>query len=86
VIRPLIHTRERQLRDFSYAAGLPVINENCPACFEEPKERQHVKKLLGREEGLSPALYASLRTAMAPLMDDTLSRVLQAHSGGPLVR
>jgi tRNA(Ile)-lysidine synthase TilS/MesJ len=34
VIRPGIYCRERQLRDFSYAAGLPVINENCPACFE----------------------------------------------------
>ena len=49
VIRPGIYCRERQLRDFSYAAGLPVINENCPACFEVPKERHHIKKLLARE-------------------------------------
>eukprot|EP00976_Prorocentrum_cordatum_P065144 1177789-Prorocentrum_minimum.AAC.2 len=74
VIRPLVSTREVLTRDFSYAASLPVINENCPACFEAPKERQHVKKLLSKEESLSPVLYASLRSAMAPLMDETLSR------------
>jgi hypothetical protein len=39
VICPGISCRERQLRDFSYTAGLPVINEKCPACVEAPKER-----------------------------------------------
>lgn len=85
VIRPLIYARERLTRDFSYTANLPVITENCPACFEAPKERQHVKKLLAREESMAPVLYSSLRSAIAPLMDETLSRVVQAHSGGPMV-
>ena len=38
-----------QTKEFSYTARLPVINENCPACFEEPKERHRVKKMLSRE-------------------------------------
>ena len=37
VIRPLVYVREKSTRDFSQEAHLPVINENCPACFEEPK-------------------------------------------------
>lgn len=39
VIRPLVYVRERSTRDFSQEVRLPVINENCPACFEEPKVR-----------------------------------------------
>jgi tRNA(Ile)-lysidine synthase TilS/MesJ len=39
VIRPLVYVREKSTRDFSIDAHLPVINENCPACFEEPKVR-----------------------------------------------
>jgi hypothetical protein len=78
VIRPGIYCRERQLRDFSYAAGLPVINENCPACFEEPKERQHIKKLLSREEGIFPTLYPSLRKALLPLFDPAAMDLLSA--------
>lgn len=37
VIRPFIYVREAQTRDFSVGCRLPVINENCPACFEQPK-------------------------------------------------
>lgn len=37
VIRPLIYVRELMTRDFSQASQLPIINENCPACFEQPK-------------------------------------------------
>jgi tRNA 2-thiocytidine biosynthesis protein TtcA len=37
IIRPLAYARERQTKEFAYAAKLPVINENCPACFEQPK-------------------------------------------------
>ena len=37
VIRPLVYVREKSTRDFSQEVHLPVINENCPACFEEPK-------------------------------------------------
>lgn len=78
VIRPGIYCRERQLRDFSYAAGLPVINENCPACFEAPKERHHIKKLLAREEGVFPSLYPSLRKALIPLLDPVTMDLLAA--------
>ena len=78
VIRPGIYCRERQLRDFSYAAGLPVINENCPACFEAPKERHHIKKLLSREEGMFPTLYSSLRKALLPLLDPAATDLLAA--------
>lgn len=39
VIRPLIYVREKATREFSITAQLPIINENCPACFEQPKVR-----------------------------------------------
>ena len=76
VIRPAIYARERALRDFSYQAGLPVINENCPACFEQPKERHHIKKLLAREEGIFPSLYSCLRRALTPLLDPCATDLL----------
>jgi tRNA(Ile)-lysidine synthase TilS/MesJ len=78
VIRPGIYCRERALRDFAYAAGLPVINENCPACFEAPKERHHIKKLLAREEGVFPSLYPCLRNALTPLLDPAATDLLAA--------
>lgn len=37
VIRPLAYVREFATRDFSQQHSLPIINENCPACFEQPK-------------------------------------------------
>ena len=52
VIRPFIYIRESELTKFAVENNLPIINENCPACFEEPKERARMKKLLAREEGL----------------------------------
>ncbi|TDH72116.1 hypothetical protein CCR75_003669 [Bremia lactucae] len=70
VLRPLVYVREIELKKFAYDSRLPVINENCPACFEEPKERHRVKKMLGLEESLYPDMYNSLRRAMYPLMDD----------------
>jgi tRNA 2-thiocytidine biosynthesis protein TtcA len=38
VIRPFSYVRERLTREFSVTSNLPVITENCPACFEGPKE------------------------------------------------
>ena len=35
VIRPLVFAREAATRAFSVEAQLPIINENCPACFEQ---------------------------------------------------
>ena len=40
VIRPLAYVREHATRDFSQQSRLPIINENCPACFEQPKVSQ----------------------------------------------
>lgn len=44
VIRPLCYAREALTKEFARTNRLPLVNENCPACFEEPKERQRVKK------------------------------------------
>ncbi|XP_071500517.1 uncharacterized protein [Diadema antillarum] len=68
VIRPFVYVREKDLRDFAEQAKLPVIPENCPACFEAPKERHRVKQLLAGQELLFPRLYPSLQAAMKPLM------------------
>mmetsp|Transcript_108897 Transcript_108897/g.213357 ORF Transcript_108897/g.213357 Transcript_108897/m.213357 type:complete len:1217 (+) Transcript_108897:19-3669(+) len=70
VIRPLIYVREQATRDFSQACKLPIINENCPACFEQPKERDRMKKLMAQEETMVPNLFFNLRRALTPLMHD----------------
>lgn len=68
VIRPLVYVRERQTADFAKTAGLPVIIENCPACFAMPTQRQHTKLLLLNEEKTHPKLYRNLLSALRPLM------------------
>jgi tRNA 2-thiocytidine biosynthesis protein TtcA len=68
VIRPLVYARERQTRDFAARAGLPAIFENCPACFSLPMQRHQMKHLLAEQETLHPKLFASLLTALRPLM------------------
>ena len=68
LIRPLVYVRERQLRAFAEAAGLPVVPDSCPACFRAPSEREHAKELLAREEALNPRLFANLLAAMRPLL------------------
>jgi selenocysteine lyase/cysteine desulfurase/tRNA(Ile)-lysidine synthase TilS/MesJ len=70
VIRPLVYVREVETRNFSVSVHLPIINENCPACFEKPKERHRVKKLLQQEEAMVPDMFCNLRKALQPLMDD----------------
>lgn len=45
-----------------------MIPENCPACFESPKERHRTKQLLAQQELLFPRLYWSLKSAMLPVM------------------
>ena len=49
VIRPLCYAREALTKDFARTNRLPIVNENCPACFEEPKERHRVKKARNRK-------------------------------------
>jgi tRNA 2-thiocytidine biosynthesis protein TtcA len=68
VIRPLIYARERQTRDFAHHAGLPVIFENCPACFSMPMQRFQMKGLLADQEKQHPQLFANLLATMRPLM------------------
>ena len=78
VVRPLLHVREAALKAFAYGAGLPVIADNCPACFEAPKERARVKKLLRREEAMFPRLFANLGAALAPLTDARVPPLLRS--------
>lgn len=73
VIRPLAYVRESVLRKWSLQAQLPVINENCPACFEAPKERRRVKKMLQQEESIFGSLFGNLRKALVPLMDASIA-------------
>lgn len=48
VIRPLAYVRESKLREFAEVNQLPVINENCPACFASPHERHRTKLFLAQ--------------------------------------
>lgn len=68
VIRPLVYAREHQTADFAEAAELPVIADSCPACFEMPTQRQHMKELLAAEEAANPQLFRTLLTTLKPLM------------------
>eukprot|EP00924_Labyrinthula_sp_SR-Ha-C_P015622 maker-scaffold_4-snap-gene-5.61-mRNA-1 protein AED:0.01 eAED:0.01 QI:0/0/0/1/0/0/2/0/955 len=77
VIRPLCYVREKDLKSFSYSAGLPVIADNCPACFEDPKERRRMKKLLAREEGYNSNIFNNIRRAVSPLMSPDILLHLQ---------
>jgi len=70
VIRPLVYARERQTREFSNKAELPVIPDSCPACFAMPTQRQHFKELLATEELENKTLFKSLLTTMKPLMSE----------------
>ncbi|MFA7495514.1 MAG: ATP-binding protein [Acidithiobacillus sp.] len=72
VIRPLVYCRERQLREFAEEQRLPVIHENCPACFGKPTERQHMKELLANQETYDPRLFKQLQRALTPLMGQGL--------------
>ena len=70
VIRPLVYVRERQLAEFANNANLPVIVENCPACFSKPTQRQHMKSLLAREERENKNLFTTLLATMRPIMEN----------------
>jgi len=70
VIRPLVYARERQTAAFAEEAILPVVPDSCPACFDMPTQRQHMKELLAAEERGNKDLFKSLLTAMKPMMRD----------------
>jgi tRNA 2-thiocytidine biosynthesis protein TtcA len=67
IIRPLLYVRERQTRDFALDARLPVVPDSCPACFDMPTQRDHMKNLLAKEESHNKHLFKSLLQAMRPL-------------------
>mmetsp|Transcript_23997 Transcript_23997/g.36861 ORF Transcript_23997/g.36861 Transcript_23997/m.36861 type:complete len:139 (-) Transcript_23997:169-585(-) len=48
VIRPLVTCREALFKDFAEKSQLPVIADNCPACFSAPKERHRIKLMLAQ--------------------------------------
>lgn len=83
VVRPLVYVRERALREYAKIAALPVIFENCPACFEAPKERQRVKVMLAAQEHIHPNLFSSLMKCMRPLMARENSRLLVRDESPP---
>ena len=68
VIRPLVTCREKLFKDFSDQVKLPVISDNCPACFSAPKERHRIKLMLAQQENLFPDLFQSILKTIAPLM------------------
>jgi len=84
VIRPLVYVRERQTAAFAQQARLPVVMENCPACFAAPTERARMKALLASEERKNHSLFPSLLKAMRPLLDErppVASGALSAEGG-----
>lgn len=68
IIRPLVYVRERQTAAFAENAQLPVVPDNCPACFGKPTERQHFKELLASEERRYKHLFRNLLHTLRPLM------------------
>ena len=70
VVRPLVYVRERQTAAFAAEAPLPVVPENCPACFGMPTEREHMNQLLLTEEQRYKHLFKNLLATMRPLMGD----------------
>lgn len=84
VIRPFVYVRERQTQAFALAAELPVIVENCPACYADakPTERMHTKQLLAREEDRHHRLFPNLLSALRPLMQQGLPPEESAAEAG----
>lgn len=80
IIRPLVYVRERQTAAYAEADQLPVVPDNCPACFSKPTERQHMKSLLAAEEERNKGLFKSLLKTMKPLMDGRVDCLNSDHS------
>lgn len=71
IIRPLIHVRERQLRENAINNNLEVIgDEACPAMrfdIKMPHARAETKELLANLEQQHPKLFVSLKSAFENL-------------------
>eukprot|EP00746_Dinoflagellata_sp_MGD_P135509 gnl/MRDRNA2_/MRDRNA2_69546_c0_seq1.p1 gnl/MRDRNA2_/MRDRNA2_69546_c0~~gnl/MRDRNA2_/MRDRNA2_69546_c0_seq1.p1 ORF type:complete len:303 (+),score=55.39 gnl/MRDRNA2_/MRDRNA2_69546_c0_seq1:51-911(+) len=69
VCRPLLYVRESITTEFATKQTLPIINDNCPACFAAPKERHRIKLFLSTLDlDLKGKLFPNLRHAMQPLL------------------
>merc|ERR1719157_234068 len=86
VIRPFAYVRESMLTEFAKSANFEIVNENCPACFEEPKERARMKKLLSKEEALYPSFYDNIKRAMIPLMHDDATAIMRSYTEEALAK
>jgi len=89
VCRPLAHVREKTMTHFAKENRLPIITDNCPACFAAPKERHRVKMMLSQQEFEHPDLFWSLMKGMKPLMsiahtDKNLDFARIVDKGDPL--
>jgi tRNA(Ile)-lysidine synthase TilS/MesJ len=73
VIRPLVTCREALFKDFAQRHSLPIIADNCPACFSAPKERHRIKLMLAQQENLFPNLFQSILKTITPLMRANLA-------------
>jgi tRNA(Ile)-lysidine synthase TilS/MesJ len=68
VIRPLAYCREALFKEMATKENLPLITDNCPACFSAPKERHRTKLMLAAQENMHPNIYQSILATMMPLM------------------
>lgn len=68
VIRPFVYVREQALAQFAQDQHLPVIKDNCPACFGKPTQREAMKQLLLNQEMQFPNTFKSLKQTLKPLM------------------
>eukprot|EP00916_Digyalum_oweni_P011124 GHVL01018483.1.p1 GENE.GHVL01018483.1~~GHVL01018483.1.p1 ORF type:complete len:471 (+),score=135.96 GHVL01018483.1:1277-2689(+) len=68
VCRPLVYMRESQTEHFAKINKLPVITDNCPACFSAPKERHRMKLLLSQLQYDNPNVFSNILKAIKPLM------------------
>jgi tRNA(Ile)-lysidine synthase TilS/MesJ len=59
VIRPFVYVREKSLRQFAESRDLPVIPENCPACFEAPKVSTEGYCMYGHQSNFAHMFYTS---------------------------
>ncbi|XP_056640818.1 uncharacterized protein LOC130447813 isoform X2 [Diorhabda sublineata] len=66
VIRPFVYVREKVLRQYSTNENLPVLTSSSSPKLT--KESQRVKQVLIQQEILFPKLFASLRSALHPLI------------------
>ncbi|CAI2347494.1 unnamed protein product [Caenorhabditis sp. 36 PRJEB53466] len=82
VIRPLVMVREKALRNFAEEKNLPIVAENCPACFNQATERHRVKQMLAQQELIFPDLFHSLRSALRPLLlvDSAVTSEMRAQA------